>query len=961
VGYAYGCSSNSQLVTVLIGDIATLHDVTGIAIAAGKSPGNVGPLSVLGGGRVGKIVCVNNSGGAIFSFLPAAKHRDDFFTPFLDTPHSLDISAIATALTGDLSIPNSKSSNLQCIRVTSADELKRALNDPNIFFIECHNLPCHQDNFELHKNMTVRLINKIENSLVEYCKDRMKWTHHKGSYNNEEPLVVMLHGWLGSEGDWTGIIEGLKAGYNDGNLQSDAKVIPSFLTVQSTHILSSSLFARTLQTIVRTDLKYKNRIVLIGYSQGARLAMHYRSLFPGDVLALTTLSGAPTGAPGRVPVRGFEESIFKIWKNCNDHHDENLDNHDDHENGGGDNDNDDNVNDINKIRLEMYTTDITQSYLKKSESVKTKCINNREKNENKLGKFLNNWYNLGVFSDIKDRKPDRYKKMIERRISENICISSALRDMLGGGTTNDATVDLMIVGALDLKYVALGNKGIKNNKILDLFCISQCGHIILSEVENEVVVGPIREFLRPLLLGTVHPAAPLTSIPNITSNPLNPSLTKISFKNQYSTAKINKISMIPFEISMETPLIVLSNGINRSFHTRKGYRIFLHLQGDNEEYVGLGEVYEPVFSVPLTDKGTHIGGEVTFEIMHSELTAIAVHLEGMTISISRSDPSADIVQTVRLIRASSTASPPVFYGFEQCLLHALSKLGGISLVDAIGAYIGKSKRSSHVLINGFATIRDNSKPITLSSDGAKQVMKMKVGNPGGSLCIKDALRVNELVLQSGRNDSNWLRLDANQSWSIPQALDFAKALDPASLRAMEYIEEPLIIDTLSEMRYMMYRDMKYGNRDSNWRFISIALDETLIQLEEGDCLAVAREISRNTDKEVDQEESKSLFPCRYILKPSLLGLNSDFYRQQEGLVTLSCTFEGGIGLAFLVLIGSYYSDVYHGIHAKMDMVHSDPITRDFTLLSIGKNGMEIQVIEAEKLLNDFISKVSAEV
>jgi 2-succinyl-5-enolpyruvyl-6-hydroxy-3-cyclohexene-1-carboxylate synthase len=35
VGYAYGCSSSSQLVTVLIGDIATLHDVTGIAIAAG--------------------------------------------------------------------------------------------------------------------------------------------------------------------------------------------------------------------------------------------------------------------------------------------------------------------------------------------------------------------------------------------------------------------------------------------------------------------------------------------------------------------------------------------------------------------------------------------------------------------------------------------------------------------------------------------------------------------------------------------------------------------------------------------------------------------------------------------------------------------------------------------------------------------------------------------------------------
>lgn len=49
---------------------------------------------------MGKIVCVNNSGGAIFSFLPAANHREDFFSPFLDTPHNLNLSAIAAGLLG---------------------------------------------------------------------------------------------------------------------------------------------------------------------------------------------------------------------------------------------------------------------------------------------------------------------------------------------------------------------------------------------------------------------------------------------------------------------------------------------------------------------------------------------------------------------------------------------------------------------------------------------------------------------------------------------------------------------------------------------------------------------------------------------------------------------------------------------------------------------------------------------
>jgi hypothetical protein len=42
----------------------------------------------------------------------------------------------------------------------------------------------------------------------------------------------------------------------------------------------------------------------------------------------------------------------------------------------------------------------------------------------------------------------------------------------------------------------------------------------------------------------------------------------------------------------------------------------------------------------------------------------------------------------------------------------------------------------------------------------------------------------------------------------------------------------------------MYKELRL--KDSNWSFISIALDETLIQLEEGACLSIAKEISKNT-------------------------------------------------------------------------------------------------------------------
>jgi 2-succinyl-5-enolpyruvyl-6-hydroxy-3-cyclohexene-1-carboxylate synthase len=153
-GFAACSATEGHPVTVLIGDIACLHDVSGLAIAAGCQPvtffishtffpsffcslylvsclqGSRGLISSFpGGGKVGKIVCVNNSGGAIFSFLAAAKYKSssspDFFTPLLDTPHDINISLIADAvLTGELVVDGSKR---RAVRVSNATALRAAL------------------------------------------------------------------------------------------------------------------------------------------------------------------------------------------------------------------------------------------------------------------------------------------------------------------------------------------------------------------------------------------------------------------------------------------------------------------------------------------------------------------------------------------------------------------------------------------------------------------------------------------------------------------------------------------------------------------------------------------------------------------------------------------------------------------------------------------------------------------
>ncbi|HEX2181465.1 MAG TPA: 2-succinyl-5-enolpyruvyl-6-hydroxy-3-cyclohexene-1-carboxylic-acid synthase [Rubrobacteraceae bacterium] len=70
VGYARG---SERPVTLLIGDLALLHDLNSLAMLR--------DLPVV-------VVVLNNDGGAIFSFLPVARH-EEFFEPYFGTPQGL--------------------------------------------------------------------------------------------------------------------------------------------------------------------------------------------------------------------------------------------------------------------------------------------------------------------------------------------------------------------------------------------------------------------------------------------------------------------------------------------------------------------------------------------------------------------------------------------------------------------------------------------------------------------------------------------------------------------------------------------------------------------------------------------------------------------------------------------------------------------------------------------------------
>ena len=102
---AYGAHvSSNRPVTALLGDLAFLHDASTLGLLAQT------------GARI-RIVCVNNSGGGIFHFLPIAEHKT-IFQPWFTAPHDLDPVAIG----GGFGVP--------ARRVRSWEELETALQEP---------------------------------------------------------------------------------------------------------------------------------------------------------------------------------------------------------------------------------------------------------------------------------------------------------------------------------------------------------------------------------------------------------------------------------------------------------------------------------------------------------------------------------------------------------------------------------------------------------------------------------------------------------------------------------------------------------------------------------------------------------------------------------------------------------------------------------------------------------------
>jgi len=223
--------------------------------------------------------------------------------------------------------------------------------------------------------------------------------------------------------------------------------------------------------------------------------------------------------------------------------------------------------------------------------------------------------------------------------------------------------------------------------------------------------------------------------------------------------------------------------------------------------------------------------------------------------------------------------PSVCAGLEMALLHLVSRASGAPHLGALAAETRGASCCSGVGINGLVAREED---LSELCDGP-MVVKVKVGKDPA----EDAQRTSRLaeLLQRQMGLRGRLRLDANQAWSVEDAVSFVGGLSDRALSLIEYWEEPVAP----------------GNLVADWERLSsqvqgrvrLAVDESL------------------TEGAISLDD---LPPCHapvaaLILKPSLQGLERTLemagWAVEHGVrPVLSSAFESGVALCHFSILAA---------------------------------------------------------
>lgn len=223
--------------------------------------------------------------------------------------------------------------------------------------------------------------------------------------------------------------------------------------------------------------------------------------------------------------------------------------------------------------------------------------------------------------------------------------------------------------------------------------------------------------------------------------------------------KISGISWQSFSIPFNSPYVTA-----KEFSTRK-FGLLLFLQSDSG-ITGVGEI-SPVGAGSL-----------------KELKVIERDLKGITRRIIEKENSDKDVITSMIAEGSSTSSRPLIeFGFETAILDIKGKLAAKPVWELLGATFPSVPVNALITAE---TCKDAIKQSCLALQSGFSSLKLKVGFGEGNRDIEMVAKVREEIGPEPK-----LRVDVNGNWTVPQAIEKIRTLEPVGL---EYVEQPVSPD-----------------------------------------------------------------------------------------------------------------------------------------------------------------------
>lgn len=384
----------------------------------------------------------------------------------------------------------------------------------------------------------------------------------------------------------------------------------------------------------------------------------------------------------------------------------------------------------------------------------------------------------------------------------------------------------------------------------------------------------------------------------------NGALIRMHHEMNFSTVtmKITDARIKEFKIPLKHHLSVVTAGSDHRFDFRSGMYLVIHARTPNNGpvYEGVGEMVEPVFTSGDTPS-------VVLAAATRLLSAAIPLLETSSIDSSNVNQSLCAIIDKAVPWYAGMSVTLARFCIEQALLRLVSQALQLPLHTVIHQWLfpTRTPRVSPVRVHVNKMYNARAHNLCVANFG---VVKLKVGG-GVRTPAEDADMVNEVV-SSCRNITK-VRLDANQSWTLDEAGCFGSLLSEETIQVLEYIEEPVKVEAANAF-ILMSTINSLRSRYNMWNRIKICLDESLL--------------FKGIDEVLQQAESLGI-----VYKPSLHGLGDiEIIKKFSNRVTISCTFETGIGLEFLTAVAAAINPYQsHGLFPLMEMVDVDQSTKDF--------------------------------